>query len=218
MKKYMILGTALVAALSTTAVSAQQGLNLSVKGIGQTSWMLNADNSDADAYDYKTTIVPAFGLGVGYGITDRMGVGLDVLYSMQGQRSELSGTETFQRNDYLKLPLMFTYSTDPSKNTMFLAKVGPQLGLLTSSKLNDKDGETLIDDTKDSYMSTDFGAMLSLGASFRLTENLRLNTSLRGDYMFTNAEDEDAAGYPAGRASTNNTTAGLEVGLTYYLN
>lgn len=218
MRKQLIFGTALVAALSATTVSAQEGLNLSVKGIGQTSWMLNADNSDASTFDYKTTIVPAFGLGVGYGLTDRMGVGLDVLYSMQGQRSEVSGAEFFQRNDYLKIPLMFTWNTDPSKGTMFLAKVGPQLGLLTGSKLENGDGETLVDDTKDSYMSTDFGAMLSLGASFRLTENLRLNTSLRGDYMFTNAEDEDAAGYTAGRAATNNATGGLEVGLTYFLN
>lgn len=218
MNKHLILGTALVAALSANTAMAQEGLNLSVKGIGQTSWMLNADNSDVSTFDYKTTIVPAFGLGVGYGLTDRMGIGLDVLYSMQGQRSEVAGAEFFQRNDYLKIPLMFTYNTDPSRNTMFLAKVGPQLGLLTGSKLDNGDGETLIDDTKDSYVSTDFGAMLSLGASFRLTENLRLNTSLRGDYMFTNADNEDAVGYPAGRAATNNATGGLEVGLTYFLN
>lgn len=219
MKTNQFLATVLLAALSTATVSAQQGLNLSVKAIGANSMMLNSDDSDAgDAFDRQFTLAPAFGLGVGYGFTDNLGVGLDVIYSMQGQRYKSMGTELYQKNSYLKIPLLFVYNTELSGSTSFIAKVGPQLGLLTSSKLTDKDGNDILGDTKDSFNSTDFGAALSLGVGFNLGGNLRLSAALRGDYGFTNAEDEDAVGYPAGRAATNNLTTGVEVGLTYLFN
>jgi opacity protein-like surface antigen len=219
MKSKLFLATALSTALFATTASAQEGLNLSVKAIAANSTLLNSDDSDLGAlYDRQFTLAPAFGLGVGYGFTDNLGIGLDVIYSMQGQRYEVLGAERFQKSSYLKIPLLFVYNTDPSKSVMFIGKVGPQLGLLTSAKLSDNDGNDLVGDNTDRYSSTDFGAVVSLGVGFGLSDNLRLTAALRGDYGFTNAEDEDAPFYPAGRATTNNLTTGLEVGLTYLLN
>ena len=55
------------------------------------------------------------------------------------------------------------------------------------------------------------------GFSLPLSKNIYLNTGLRFDYDFTNAEDDSYRGYTAGRAKTYNSSLGLEVGLKYQL-
>ncbi|RYY67621.1 MAG: PorT family protein [Chitinophagaceae bacterium] len=216
MKKMMATALA-AAALTATNAQAQKGLSLEVKGIPQFSFLQNSDDNNKSGIDRKATFDGAFGVGATYGISSKAGIGLDVLYSIQGQKYEVANGTNFWKLSYVKIPLYFTYTASPARAVSFTAKVGPQLSLLTGASITNGEGHDLVADMKERYEGVTFGAVAGAGARFRLSSNLSLNTQVRFDYDFTNAEDESYAQYPAGRAKTYNSTAGLEVGLAYRL-
>lgn len=217
MKIFFICMFAFAAFLTVDKANAQQGFSLSIKGIPQFSLMYNKDDNNNSGYSKKTTFNGSFGLGAGYNFDQNFGLGLDMLYSLQGQRYQLSGPEYNQKNDYIKVPVYFSYNTDPSKKLSFIGKLGPQVSFLTSSKLDDKNGNTINGNTKGQYKNATFGAMISAGAQYKLSNNLYLGTAWRFDYDFTNAKDDQYADFTGGNANTHNMTSGLEVGLKYML-
>jgi hypothetical protein len=201
----------------TTNVNAQKGFNLSVKATPEFSFLLNKDDNDNSLYDSKATFNTNFGIGAGYNFTDNVGVAIDGLYSMQGQKYELSGNEYNQKVNYIKVPVYFTYNSNPAKVVSFSGKIGPQVSFLSTSKLTDNDGKDVADDTNDHYEKATFGGAAEAGIQIKLQSDLFLTTGVRFDVDFTNAEDKDFTSYPAGRAKTYNMTSGLEVGLKYFL-
>jgi hypothetical protein len=215
MKKFFIYVYVLASSLISDKANAQQGFSVSIKGIPQFSLLDNKDDNNNSNYTQNTTFNASFGLGAGYNFTQNLGAGIDVLYSLQGQRYKLSGTEYNQKNDYIKVPVYFSYNTDHSKKVSFIAKLGPQVSFISSSKLDDKNGNTINGNTKDLYKTETFGAMILAGAQYKINNNLYLSTAWRFDYDFTNAEDDQNKAYARGRAKTNNMTSGLEVGLKY---
>lgn len=201
--------------VTTTQVNAQQGFSLSVKAVPQFTFLQNEDDNSASNYSQKATFNTGFGLGIGYNFTKNLGVGADLLYSLQGQRYTLNNIKYNQKNEYVKIPVYFSFNSDASKMVSFKGQVGPQVSFLANSKLDDDDGNKIIDDTKNRYEDVTFGGMASAGAQYKLQKNLYLSTTVRFDYDFTNAEDDTYSGYTSGRAKTYNSTIGLEVGLTY---
>jgi len=216
MKKYILAALGFAAlTINTNTANAQQGFSLGVKAIPQFSFLQNKDDNDNPVIDRKATFNAGFGLGFGYNFTPKAGIGLDVLYSLQGQKYEASGATLYNKVNYVKIPLYFSYTASPAKAVSFTGKIGPQLSLRTSAKITDGDGNDVAADKDDMYESATFGAVAGAGVQFRLSRNLSLSTLARFDYDFTNAEDESYPTYRAGRANTYNMTAGLEVGLKY---
>ena len=201
----------------TTNVNAQKGFNLSVKATPQFSFLLNKDDNDNNLYNSKATFNTNFGIGAGYNFTKNIGVAIDGLYSMQGQKYELSGEEYNQKVNYVKVPVYFTYNTNPQKSISFSGKIGPQVSFLTTSKLTNDDGKDLVGDTNDRYEKATFGGAAEAGIQLRMDRNLFLTAGVKFDVDFTNAEDKDFTSYPSGRAETYNMTSGLEVGFKYFL-
>jgi len=202
--------------LFSIITEAQQGLNLSINVTPQNSWMINADDYDNSDFEYKALIMPAFGLGVGYNFTDNIGVGLELNYSLQGQRNDYLGVETTTRLDYLKIPILFHYNTSSQNNLVFVANVGPQLGILTNSKLLNSDKDELIDDLSEIYADITFGALFSFGIEYKITDKMNFFSLVKYDVDFTNAEDEDYSLYQEDRATTINSTLGLQLGLKFH--
>ena len=116
---------AVAALMMNNEANAQQGFSLSVKATPQFSFLQNKDDNDNSMIDRKATFNANFGIGAGYNFTERLGVGMDVLYSLQGQRYEINGVETKQKVNYVKVPLYFSYNGDASKRISFIGKVGP---------------------------------------------------------------------------------------------
>ena len=199
----------------TKNVNAQKGFNVSVKATPQFSFLLNKDDNDNSLYDSKATINTNFGIGAGYNFTDNVGVAIDGLYSLQGQKYELSGDDYNQKISYIKVPVYFTYNSNPQRPISFSGKIGPQVSFLSTSKLTNDDGKDLVSNTNDRYEKATFGGAAEAGIQIRVERNLFLTAGVRFDMDFTNAEDEDYASYPAGRAKTYNMTSGLEVGFKY---
>jgi hypothetical protein len=217
MKKMFLAALVLAVFTVNKKANAQQGFSVSVKTTPLFSFLQNKDDHDNGSIQQKATANANFGIGAGYNFTPKLGVGMDVLYSLQGQRYEIYGIETKQKVNYVKIPVYFTYNGNPSKPVSFIGKIGPQLSVLTDSKLTDNNGLTLKSDTKDLYKNVTFGGMAAGGAQFKLDRRLFLTTMARFDYDVTNAEDHTNPYYPAGRAKTHNMTTGMEVGLKYML-
>ncbi|MGN6343221.1 MAG: porin family protein [Ginsengibacter sp.] len=198
-------------------VNAQKGFNLSVKATPEFSFLLNKDDNDNSLYDSKATFNTNFGIGAGYNFTGNIGVAIDGLYSLQGQKYKLSGNDYNQKVNYIKVPVYFTYNTNPQKSISFSGKIGPQVSFLSTSKLTNDDGKDVVSNTDDRFEKTTFGGAAEAGIRIKLQKTLYLTAGVRFDVDFTNAEDKDYSLYPAGRAKTYNMTSGLEVGLTYFL-
>jgi len=258
---------------------AQEGtVKIGAALLPQSTWLLNQDDSDAGPnLDYQTTWGFAGGLTVAYHFTDYLGVGLDVLYSSQGQKYKgtESGTNLSAQTtlNYLKLPLLFRFNSDPNSPVQFSFFAGPQANLLLSytdkaevtgggitwtfeTQNQEKTttfsgpGTTFTDKTSltaKAYKPLTLGAVVGLGAGFKLTEELLLGVHVRLDYIFGDVENKDckvnhplagvgathqdpywevkprynfsSTGAPAGytRPSTQALTGGLMLSLTYAL-
>jgi hypothetical protein len=216
--KKIFTSALLIAGLALNKANAQQGFSLSVKATPQFSFLQNKDDQNNNSYSSKVTFNASFGLGADYGFNNHFGVGIDALYSLQGQRYILNNVEYNQKVNYLKVPVYFTYNSDASKLISFIGKIGPQVSFVTDANLSDKNGNKIQSNTKDRYQTATFGGVAVAGVQYKIASQFYLTTSARFDYDFTNAEDDTFSGYTAGRAKTYNSTIGLEVGLKYMIN
>ena len=217
MKKILMSAIAIsVIAGATSKVMAQEGFSLNLKATPLFSFLQNSNDNDNSAVKKKATFNANFGLGTSYNFSDNAGVGLDVLYALQGQKTEVAGLESNQELEYLKIPVYFSYNTDASKVVSFYGKIGPQISFLTNAKIKVGKNDNFTKN-KDKFEDVVFGGMSIAGVQFKLSQNIYLQTGLYFDYDFTNAENKDYPGFTAGRANTYNMNAGLQVELKYSL-
>ncbi len=203
--------------------SAQEGFRVGIEGTPQMSWLMNNDDQKNTSFEEVNTFNGSCGISAGYGFSKNFGVGLYALYSMQGERFKFNGVEQYKKLDYVKIPLMLVYFTEINSNWVFFGKIGPQLDLLMTAKLTDKDGNNIVSDQKNAYANYDIAGAASAGLGLKLTEMLMLDAALSYDYGFTDAENKDYKkniNHPNGavvtsRAMTYNSTAGLTIGLRY---
>ncbi len=216
MKKFLMsaFAVAVLTGVGSNAM-AQKGFNLSVKATPQFSFLQNSDDNVNSTIERKATFNTNFGVGAGYNFNENIGIGADVLYSLQGQKYEVSGAEFNQKLEYVKVPVFFSYNTDPSKTTSFYGKIGPQVSFLANAKMTALDGKDAFVENKDRYEDVTFGGMANAGVQFKLSPNIFLQTGLNFDYDFSNAENKNFPVVVAGRANTSNMTAGVQVGLKY---
>jgi len=120
------------------SIWAQEGaIRIGAVLLPQSTWLLNQDDSDAGPeQDYEVTWGFAGGISASYNFNDYLGVGLDVLYSNQGQKykgtkSGITYTAKTTLN-YLKLPLLLRFNSDPNSVVQFSAFLGPQFSFLLS--------------------------------------------------------------------------------------
>src|SRR5438128_1088048 len=133
-----VIAAVLVIAVSSTA-KAQKGFYVAIQGAPQLSVMFNKDDVNESSTDYRSKFSSTFGVGAGYHFSERLGIGTDAMYSIQKQRYLYNHLEYTQQFNYLKVPVYFTYNTDPSSRVMFTAKAGPQVGVLLKSKISNAD-------------------------------------------------------------------------------
>lgn len=225
---------------------AQQGFHVGYKVAPQSVWMFNGDNSDNAGYRYVSTWGVAHGPSLAYWFKPTVGVGLDLLFSKQGQKFQVRKDSEFTNQltlKYIKLPILLHFSSDPEQPVMFTGQFGPQFAFLTKGELDVEEaggvfvpGNTY--DVKTGYKSTNIGWVLGFGMGTNFgTDFLGMTIQLRFDFGFTDAENKpdddklaatlasDPKSYyyyysspdPAERPTTFNTTGGIEIGFKYIL-
>jgi hypothetical protein len=96
--RWVFSAALVIAALAmNNDTNAQQGFYISVKATPQFSFIQNKDDNDNNSIDRKATFNASFGVGAAYNFTRKSGVGVDVLYSAQGQRYNANGYETYRK-------------------------------------------------------------------------------------------------------------------------
>ena len=206
------------------SIWAQEGaIRIGAVLLPQNTWLLNQDDSDAGPeQDYEVTWGFAGGISASYNFNDHLGVGLDVLYSNQGQKYKgtKSGTTYTAKAtlNYLKLPLLLRFNSDPNSVVQFNAFLGPQFSFLLSYKdraeanvsflgtnitnIREVSGKEMIITTGNTsteeeltapiYKSFLPGAVLGFGIGIKPTDALLISLHIRADYAFGDAENKDA--------------------------
>ena len=216
--------------ISFNNVQAQKGLQKGVEASPQFSYLVNQADIDSDRYRTKHAFNGGFGISTQVGFTENLGIGLNVLYSWQGDKYEWRGIERYKMVEYVKIPLMFTVSVPLGMDMLFLGKIGPQIGILTDAKLLNANGTEIISDYSDAFKSADVSGMISFGLGYQISDKLIFDWSLRYDVGLTNAEDDTyphnihnpfdvAVPAPSSspRSNTSNMTLGFSLGLRYNL-
>ncbi len=217
MKKTILLSMMTTATLLTVinSATAQKGFYAGAQGKAQLSVMFNEADVDKPGADYRSKFGTAFGVNGGYNFSRHMGIGTEVTYATIKQRYIDNSVSYTQKFNYLKVPVLFTYNTNPGKAVMFTAKAGPQLGILLKSNISGASNSSLNGSTMDRYKKLTLGAMAGAGVRVRMMDNIYLDAGLHVDGTISNTEDKDYKGYTAGRSKSHDLNAGLEVGIKY---
>jgi outer membrane protein with beta-barrel domain len=152
-------------ALSMAAgpVFAQQGLDLGLRVMVQTTSLINStDQAAGKELDYKNKVTAGGGIAGGYNFNNHMGAELDILYSKQGQgyigdaAQISSNSNAILSNEFrglaasnnipfsgsytanialtcIKIPILFRYTGDATKSWFFSSFIGPQINMLSSA-------------------------------------------------------------------------------------
>jgi hypothetical protein len=230
--KHLLLCCCLLAA---SPIFAQKGLEFGVRVMPQATGIINDDDfAEGDDLNFSTTIHVAYGVHVGYNFSNNLGIQTGLLVSQQGQKyvddSPTPATATSEtRSNYLKIPLLLKFNTNPSKGAQFVGTLGVQFGLLNSvdgfvndENVSDDLEAVLGKEFKEAYNSSDLAAVLGLGARFRLSDKMQLGTHLRLDYSLSDIENKDFTigvfnYWGTDRAASKNATVGLMLELNYAL-
>jgi hypothetical protein len=196
-------------------VAAQKG-SLLIGGAltPQVTWIGSAESEE------RSKPTPSFGLGAmgRYGLSDRLSLGVDLLFSLQAQQEKESEDDFSYKlritYSYLKLPLQAVFALG-SGNVSVELMGGLQPMILISGKykatITSPDGKET-----EEFSSTEglnpfvLGAVLGAGLRFELSNNLFLAPQLRFDHSLTNIySDNDDKGRTG--------TVALLVGLYYQI-
>ncbi|MDQ3141535.1 MAG: PorT family protein [Bacteroidota bacterium] len=207
-----------------STIFAQKGkFYIGINACMQNTWIMNSEDYDRGGeLDFTTTFYPAFGLNLGYNLSDKMGLQSGVIYSFQGQNYITAGnTHADYSTDltYIKIPLVVTYLGNVQKNVSFLGQVGVQLSLnqkATSSRNQAFGiyGGTDLVDVKNKYSPYTVDIILGSGINVNLSKSLDLQALIRIDYSLTDIEDIDVK--PSSRPQSSSLTLGLpQINLLY---
>lgn len=241
MKKFM-LSFAMVASLF--AANAQKGLEIGAFVQPQNTWIMNQEDFDEGAeIDFRPTFGLAAGLNLGFNFTNNIGIRSGFTFiSTQGMnyKSDIgSGYEPSIKMNYMKVPLMLKFNSDPSASTSFLFTAGVNFGFLTSAKSEGfADGLVDIasfelaapnafvtqnsDDLTANYNGFDIQPQIGLGMQANLTSNLNLNFMITAAYSIGDIEQKNnpyrtlALAYDR-KASANHLIGGFQIGVNYVL-
>lgn len=234
MKSRNFLVLFVLALMFTAPAFAQKGLEVGVRIIPQSVWIINDDDAArGDGLDYTRTWGMAYGVQAGYNFLDFLGLQTGLLVSSQGQKYVHDGSAGFETSqvklNYLKIPILLKVNSSPDAGAQFVATAGVQMGILTNAKYYTDDEEVNITGLlgndisyKDLFSSGDLAAVFSLGARFRVSDSFNLGLSFRGDYSLSDIENKEfqIAGikyYPEDRAKSANLTGGIMIEANYIL-
>lgn len=207
---------------------AQKGFQVGFELNPQYSYLYNQDDMDSKYFNQLNAVSGHFGFSGQYGFTDKLGIGVNVLYAVQGDKYEWKAATRVKSLSYFKIPVMFTLNIPTETPWRFVGKIGPQVSLLTDARLYDGDQSLLITNYKAPFVKYDIGGVVSAGVAYQLTDHFSIDAALRYDMGFVDVEEDDQirnihnpsdlmTPSPASgtRAPTYNMTYGINVGVRY---
>ena len=251
--------TALLLVFATKAEA--QNFEIGIRYNPEFTGLLNKNDANAgNQLDYTSSFAYlSFGAGAIYNINKNMGFAIDILFSREGQRFQGNFTgSSFDAStyssvvymqvslnntdfageyvakaelNYIKLPIMFSLTSDNTKPLFFSLLVGPQFNFLydVAQEVNHTDTDYPNSNINpiDLYKSFTINGVIALGGAYNLSSKLVLSARLRFDYSFEDVENKDVMVsylgaapvrfYSTERQATHNVTGALMLGLDFKL-
>lgn len=212
-----------------------------------TSISNSISDKDDRIYENKLTFAGGGGLNLTYRFNSS-GIQTGLLYVSHNQKfiseyfvnrraNSVATYEGKKRLDYLKVPLLFTYTySPPSKKpstVSFTTFAGPQLGYLLKADGAvmiyqhgpDSDFYDLPPASNSYYKKFIVDLVLGWGLNFRLNNHLAINTAIRADWSISDVENKGATTYDnqlstyyfgdPDRKKSHNASLGLLLGINY---
>ncbi len=121
---------------------------------------------------YYFRVRTAQGFGFTYNPVQRIKLGVDLLYSLQG-----GGYEQRETNlNYLKIPFWLGYNSSAKRTIMFTIQSGIELSYLISGRVKNKDGESV--NIKDYVNNISWGIPFAIGVRFKVHKTYYVTTQL----------------------------------------
>jgi hypothetical protein len=158
--KKAIITFALLVAIAAPA-AAQEGAGFGAK-VGINFANLNFDPED-DEFDPSVRTALTAGVLAKVPVTPRFSFQPEVLFSAQGSKVSEGEFDATIKLNYINVPLLANIALSGGENPVSLL-VGPQIGFLTSAKI---EGEGEEEDLKDETESTDFGIVAGIAVQIR---------------------------------------------------
>ncbi len=226
MNTTVIMAAFVFACANAFAQKAPKDFYIGVRGGMGTCFFVNADDRKADSpVQSRLTFGGGGGIAIGDYLTPHFGFEAQVLYVRQGQNYRIKAGERDSSVSltFLKVPLMFQYTTDRSKRIRFLARLGPQISFLTAATRSVTGGTTYSDVVipprltyYDLFNTTDLSVVADAGVDCALNDKWSLQAVFRGEMGVVDAEDRTLKA--PGRATTLLSGAQLQIGLSYTFN
>ncbi|MBK7357955.1 MAG: PorT family protein [Saprospiraceae bacterium] len=189
----------------------------------QSTWIFSStDFDEGGLLNFESTIKSAYGFYTGYQLNAKFGMESGAIYSFQGQRYVTEGNSlaNYKTNlEYLKIPLLFNYQTDPSKKFSIVSQIGFQFSVLLNAESSRAQVfgpySPKLADVKDFYNSLPIELVLGLGVQMNFSK-YAIRLLIRPDYSLTDIEKTDKK--PGLRSPSSNFTFGLpQVGFHFKL-
>ena len=178
-----ILAIVFLLFLTTNVIFAQQGLEIGLKVLPQTTWIFNDDDFAAGSeLDFEPKFEMAYGLNVGVNLSDRFGIQSGIIYSPQGQKyahkNELllgTAAKSSEINlNYLQVPVLLKFNSDPMAVFSFVMGAGVQFGFLQNAAyyINNVQVDSLVlgDNPANFYNEKDLSVIFNIGTQINVTE------------------------------------------------
>jgi hypothetical protein len=227
-------------AILVPAAQAQKGLTIGANFMALNSNMVNQNTwGYPREYDYSVTFNTSFGIDVGYGISDHMGIYSGYWFTDLGQNyNDSYDNHEWERSLKLKynmIPVMLKFNGTGSK-VNFLGGVGVIFANLKEAQQEWlRDGQPFTEtrenpitgqdfdlgqaDVTDRFIKNDIMINLDLGARIPFGEKLFMDATLNFGYGLKdiNAEDWQIKNGSGIYDPSHNAFAGLKIGLAYLL-
>jgi hypothetical protein len=223
MNKKLILALILIPALFPK-LYAQKGLHAGI--VIQPSLLtmrppVFSNSSEQYDRDYNQTIRTSIGVVLDHHFNPYLGVGVNIIYSPQGQKffsTNDSGVyeSHYYKFDFIKMPLYFSFNSGGDK-ARFFGNFGPQLMILMSAKDHYRGTDVSL---TDNYAPINLGFHFGIGMGFFISENLMLTFAPNFDvaylnYNYTYSQIEPPA--YIGKSPVT-TCFGMQFGIKYVKN
>ena len=193
MKKLALIA----AACMVTFGAAAQHADIGIHGGFGTSWMINNNISDQGGnLDPELTMVPVFGIHMGYSINKTLGIRTEINYALISQKYKGEEAPNYKftgkdHNTYLELPVLLMLQSGA-----FYCEVGPKFSFITGARSDYKDeqGSSSLEEKNvnvlTSYKNAFVSAVLGVGGNFKLSKGWYLNAGLRFSWGLGDATRE----------------------------
>lgn len=194
---------------------AQKGFEAGVFLTPQSPWILNnTDFKKGAELDYKFNGSLAYGAQMSMGFTHKIGVRIEAIVSRMGQKYTTASNfvipnfESSVKLDYILIPVLFRYTGSLARTkTAFQLMAGPQYGMLRRARFESSSFNT---DVANKFESADLSAVIGLGLTREVLNNLFFQASFRMAYSLKNIELAQP-----NRDESRNASVGIQLGVAY---